>query len=306
MPVTINVRNLKVHTLDVDFHEISWELENTTEDVLDYTFQLLRSEAAEGPYDALTQPFEDRYSFIDTQVLILHRWRQFHYKLRLTHKESGDQKEFGPVAHEPQPDLVAIELRRHMRLLFREFAGRRCVVLPTRTFGQRCDCFDVILDERTRSGCVTCYDTGFVRGYMHPVETWMQIDPSTKAEQNQNTGTTHQDNTTARLGFYPPVKPRDLIIEPENKRWRVIQQNQTEQVRAAVHQEISIHRIPEADIEYKIPVHFEEALKNLFLSPSRNYTNPHNLEAFENEEIPGIFALYPTTYGSAEAEIPVK
>lgn len=306
MPVTIQIRKFKVTSLDVDFHELSWEVANTTEDILEYNFQVLRSEGAEGPYKPLTDSFEDRYSFVDNLVLSLHRWRQFFYKLLVTEKVSGDIKEFGPVSQEPEPDIMAIELRRHIRLLFREFAGRRCIILPTRTFGQRCECYDPELDKRTRSGCITCFDTGFVRGYMHPIEAFIQVDPSAKSEQNLNVGTTQQDNTTCRLGYWPPIKPRDVIVEPENKRWRVVQQNQTEHSRAPVHQEVSIHRIPESDIEFRIPVHFEDALKNLFLTPARNFTNPHNLQAFEDEEIPDIFSLYQTTYPSAQPEKPIK
>ena len=52
-----------------------------------------------------------------------------------------------------------------------EFAGRRCIVLPVRTFGQRCGCFNATLNKRTRSGCPTCFDTGFIRGYMYPTRS---------------------------------------------------------------------------------------------------------------------------------------
>ena len=299
MPVLVKLRSLKVTSLDVDFHEVSWEVENFPSgqvDMLDYTFQVLRSESQEGPYDAITPAFEDRFNFVDNNVLVLHRWRQFHYKIRVTEKSSGDFEDFGPISITPQPDLVAIELRRHMRLLFQEFAGRRCIVLPVRTFGQRCECWNSTLQATTRSGCQACYDTGFLRGYMHPVEAFIQVDPSAKSAQNLNVGKTHQDNTTLRMGFYPDIKPDDLIIEPENKRWRVVQQNQTEHSRSPVHQEIQVHRIPEKDIEYKIPVKFGEELKNLFFTPARNFTNPQNLQGFEDEEVPNIFALYPSSY----------
>ena len=131
---------------------------------------------------------------------------------------------------------------------------------------------------------------------MHPIESFIQIDPSAKSVQNLNVGTTHQANTTLRMGFYPELKPSDVIVEAENLRWRVIQVNQTEHSRAVVHQEVQVHRIPEKDIEFKIPVKFGTELKNTFFTPSRNFTNPHNLQNFENDEVPGIFALYPSTY----------
>lgn len=293
MAVSLELKDLKVTSLDIDFHEVTWKIQNTTEDVLDYNFRVLRSEAEEGPYEALTPPFEDKYHFVDNVIQVAHRWRRYVYKVVVTNKVSGKTKEFGPVALEPPADLIAAELRRHLRLVFQEFAGRRCIVLPVRTFGQRCSCFDTKLNKKTRSGCDTCFDTGFVRGYLHPIESWISVDPSAKTKQvSSTTAVTHQSNTTMRLGYYPMLKPDDLIIEGENRRWRVITQNQTEHSRASIYQELSVHELEPRDISFKIPVHFSDALPNLFLAPSRNFTNPHNLSNFENEELPGIFDIY--------------
>lgn len=296
MAVMLQVKDLRVRSLDLNFHEVSWRIADTTEDVLDYTFQILRSESPSGPFDVLTAPFQDKYFFIDNVVQVAHRWRNYFYQLRITHVPSGDTTDTSAITKEPEPDLIALELRRHMQLLFREFAGRRVWVLPVRTFGQRCECWNKTLQKRMRSGCVACFDTGFVRGYLSPIEIWGQVDPSPKTEQNTNVGAMHQSNTTARFGAYPPLKPDDLLIEPENRRWRVVQVNQTEQLRARVHQEVQLHEIPKKDVEFAIPLNLSVALKDLWLAPARNYTNPSNLETFENEEIPGIFSLYGTTY----------
>lgn len=296
MPVPLVVKELKIRSLDSDFNEISWKLESTSEDVLDYTFQVTRSEGAEGPYDAVSPPMDDTYIFVDNMVKIGHRYRRLLYKLIIKQKSSGDTSEFGPEEKEAEPDLIALELRKHMNLLFREFAGRRCWVLPVRTFGQRCGCWNATLQKRTRSGCRTCYDTGFIRGYMHPIEAWVQIDPSPNNESTTNVGPIQQNNTTCRLGFYPQLKPRDLLIEPENRRWRVTQTGGTEQLRSPVHQELQIHEVPQTDIEFLIPLQLDQALRDVFFSPARNFTNPFTLENFENEEIPKIYNLYYSSY----------
>lgn len=295
MPVLLLVEDLKVRSLDVDFHEVSWRLADTTEDVLDYTFQVFRSESVEGPYAPLSVPFPDRYIFVDNALLVGDRWRQYHYKLRLTHVPSGNTQDIGPASKVPEADLLTTEIRRHVNLLFKEFAARRCWVLPARTFGQRCSsCWNSKLKERRRSGCVLCFDTSFVRGYLSPIESYIQIDPSGKSEQNTSLGAQQQVNTTARLSYYPPLKPRDIIVEPENRRWRIVQVNQTEHLRAPVHQEVQMHEVPPKDIEFAIPINLDEALRDLSFSSLRNFTNPQNLEAFLDEELPGILALYPS------------
>jgi hypothetical protein len=296
MPVVLKLQNLRVRSLDVDFNEVSWELAPTSEDVFDYTFAVLRSESAMGPFDELVSGFEDRYLFIDNNIKAGHNYRQYHYKIRVTHKASVDTEDFGPVSISPDADLAAVEIRKHMNLLMREFAGRRCWLLPRRTFGQRCGCWDNRLQKKTRSGCVTCYDTSYVYGYLHPIETWVQIDPTPKAEQPTNVSKLQQENTTARCGYFPEMKPKDIIIEAENKRWKVVKVTQTEKGRAIVHQELELHRIPSTDIDYKIELVLDHALRDLFISPARNFTNPHTLESFEREEIPRIYGLYESTY----------
>lgn len=311
----LQVKDIRVRSLSVDFLEVSWTTESTAEDVLDYTFQVLRSEAPMGPFEEVSPEVEDRYLFLDNRVKISNKYRDFHYKIRVKHKPTGELKEFGPAVRGNEPDLIAQEIRKHVNLLMREFVGRRCWVLPARTFGQRCSaCWNDTLKQRTKSGCRTCYDTGFVRGYHSPIESFIQFDPSPKAEQETNVGKFQQQNTTARMGFFPSLKPRDIIIEPENRRWRVTNVSSTQRLRAVVHQEVQMHEVPKTDLEYLIEFDLGTQtlktangevvapleLKDLFLAGSRNYTNPHTLESFESEEIPGIFSLYPTTYSAVK------
>lgn len=288
----LEVVDIRVRSLDLDFHEISWKTGPFVEDVYDYTFEVLRAESSEGPFTTLTVPFQDRYVFVDNSIQVAHKWRKWFYKIRVTYKPDGTQKEYGPTDPSPRPDLIVAEIRRHMQLLFTEFAGRRVWVFPLRTFGQRCECWDHVLSKRTRSGCRLCYDTGFVRGYMAPIEAYMQIDPSPKTHQVTNIGEQQQSDTTARMPHYPALKPGDVIVEAENRRWRIVQAGQTEKGRAASHQEIVMHEIPKKDVEYSVPLDMEEALRDLSISPARNFTNPHNFENYEDEELKSIEDLY--------------
>ena len=288
----LTVKNSRVRSLDRDYFEVSWELADTQEDVFDYTFQVLRSESPSGPFEAVSPLFSDRYLFVDNAVPVGDRWRLLHYVIRVTAK-GGEEKDFGPFTHDPEPDLLALELRRHIQLLLHEHTGRRCWVLPARTFGQRCpDCWDMRLQKRTKSRCVVCFDTGFVRGYLSPIEVWAQFEPSPKSEQTTNVGPMQQSNTTCRVGYYPPLKPRDLIIEPENRRWRVTQVVTTEQLRAPVHQEVQVHEVPPRDIEFEIPLVLDHALRDLWYAPVRNFSNPQNREMLAPGEAEEIFSLY--------------
>ena len=293
MGIPLVIKEFRVRSLDIDYNELSWKLADTSEDVLDYTFQILRSESPSGPFDVLTAPFQDRYLVLDNTLQTGHRWRKYFYKVRTASlKDPTDFKDTDAAAKEADPDIYALEIRRHEQLLFQEHAGRRCWILPVRTSGQRCrSCWNPRLGQRSRSGCKVCYDTGFERGYLHPIEQWLQIDPSPKTKQVMNVGDSQQSNTTMRMAWFPPVKPDDIVIEAENRRWKIVTVTQTEKGRAALHQEVSLHEIPQKDIEFSIELDLKVALRDLWISPSRNFTNPTNMEGVQNTE-PDIFSLY--------------
>ena len=294
MSCALEVRNIRVRSLSVDYNEVSWEIVPTAEDVLDYTFQVFRSEAAMGPFSEVSNAFEDRYLFVDNVVKALHRHRQYHYQIRVTYKPSGEYTDFGPALMGQDEDLIARELRSHIGLLMQEFIGERCWLLPVRTFGQRCpSCWSVSLNKKHRSGCRTCYDTGFIRGYMHPIETWVSIDPTAATEQFTNVGKTQQNNTTARMPYFPPLKPGDLLVSAaDNARHKVVQVSSTKHVGTPIHQEVQLHEVPQSAIEYAIPLQLAEPLKNMFLKPARNFTNPQQLEAVDDTTTAGIFSIY--------------
>jgi len=166
-----------------------------------------------------------------------------------------------------------------------------------------------VLNKRTKSGCKTCFDTAFVRGYHRPIESWIQFDPSPKNEQPTSLGRLQQTSTTGRMSSFPPLKPDDLIVEPENFRWKVRTVSTTQQGRAVITQELQVHLVPTSDIEYEIPLILGDVeekdgvlrpieLNELFLNPSRNFTNPHDLGNDEEVGIdyPGIYQLYPDQY----------
>lgn len=291
MPCPLDVGRVLVRTLSVEHLEVSWTVADTIVDVLDFEFRVLRSEAVEGPFESVSAWFEDRYLFIDNVVKTQNRYRQHHYKVQVRRKSDQEVWDFGPVQLGQEVDLVSGELRRHIGLLMQEFIGELCWVLPVRTFGQRCSCWNAELQRVTRSNCRTCYNTAFTRGYMWPVESWISVDPAPHAEQVTQLGKQQQTNTTARMAWYPPVKPGDLIVNgATNSRWKVVQVSSTRHVGTPVHQEVQLHEVPIGSAEYLIPVDPGCALRNIVYKPSRNFTNPQHLES--DDGLDAAFSLY--------------
>jgi len=291
-------KNLLVRSLSLDYLEFTWEIQNTTLDPYDFEWTVERSESQGGPWDIMGGPFSDRYIFVDTRINQLSRNRKYHYRIKSQQKsDSSNLKYSDLVSQTANSDLIAEEIKLLEQTLFREYVGRLCWLLPVRTFGQYCpNCMDVdgpgSTFRKIRSNCLTCFDKRFVRGYMNPIEIYPQIDPSPKSVQHMQVGTTEQSNSTGRMGSFPALKPDDVIVEIENVRWRVVQVSTTQRLRSPVHQEFTVHEITKGDMEYRIPLNVDEALKDLNPSAERNFSMPENMESFENEQIQAILKAY--------------
>lgn len=279
----IEVTKLTAVSLTLDFIDVYWEIspvagpknDTDTHEIFDYQFFVSKSEAMMGPYQQIAGPLRDQYWLRDVVDSQQHHWRESYYKVKVRHVPSGEEKEFGPVAFsQPEMDLIATEIMHQEDVLFREFIGRRCWLFPARTFGPRCSCYDLYLGRKTRSGHKLCFDTGFLGGFMSPVEVYAQIDPPGKNVQNTALGELQPGDSSARMICFPPVNPKDILVESENNRWRVISVSTTQRLRSIVHQELRLHQIIKGDIEYDLPVNVD--LKNLSPSANRNFTNPSN------------------------------
>lgn len=301
----IHVTKITVQSFDLDHLDVFWEIdkfggtrkdENRNE-VLDYQFFVLRSaDTAVGTYEVVAGPLRDQYMIRDVTVSLLHKWREHFYKIRVVHVPTGEVQEFGPAASlTPSPDLIAAEIIRQEDVLFREFIGRKCWLFPKRTFGKLCTCLDQTLGRRTMSRHALCYDTGFLGGYLNPIEVFVQIDPHGKNNQATSLGEIQPNDTVGRMISFPPVSPGDILVETENRRWKVISVSQTQRLRSTVRQELKLHEIPKGDIEFAIPLNLND-VQNLQPAAERNFTNPQNIE--KNGDLSDITSFFGHTRGT--------
>lgn len=285
----LTVTKLYARGFDLDHTDVFWEIGNFVGNIRQFEFTVLRSESSGGPWDPLTPPFEDQYYFRDVSPPKMHKWRTLFYLLRIRDKITDEVLDVGPTSQEAEPDLIALEINRQEDLLFREFVGRTCWLFPVRTFGAYCVCYDRVTSRRTKSGCLNCYDTGFLGGFLSPIMCFVQFDPSGQ-QATPTAFREKQDNrTTARLISFPQVKPKDILIEVENTRWRVDSMTPTQRLRSVVHQELTLKEIDKGDVEYKLPVNIDD-LRSLQPSAERNFTNPQHADGFA--DLDSILAVY--------------
>lgn len=277
----IEVTNISVRTFDLDHLDVFWEIEDTDEELERYSFYLLRSvDGPEGPFGVYAGPFNNSYQFRDPDVQTLHKWRVYYYRIRVVHKDTAEVQEFGPAWLEAPPDRITLEIRRRHYLLLKEFNGRKSFLFKNLTFGQKCPvCWDKgprgnSIGRPTQQNCETCFDTTYVGGFATPIIFYLQIDPSPTPVQRLESAERAPVDTTGRTAAYPPISPKDVIVEAENIRWEVQRVPFTGKLRAKAHQELVLHQIPRDDVRYAIPINHE--LLDDF-SPEREFTRPMSL-----------------------------
>ena len=285
----IEVRNIRVRSFDLDRLDVWWEIASTSEDPEDYDTYVLRSDSPLGDYTVLTpDPIVDTYHFRDIQVNLLHNWRTLYYRIRMVHRATGDSREFpdnNGASVDPPLALDAMEAARHEEVLLREHIGRPCWLFKRRTFGPKCPhCWDARLGRRKTKKCEACYGSGYMRGYHRPIQFWCQIDPSSKSSQQAATGEQQQELTLARCTFFPPIHPRDVIVELENNRWRVETSTPTRRLRSPIHQELRLWEIPPGAIEFGLPMDAID-LESFTADIGRDFSNPQNPQESTGAEL---------------------
>jgi len=238
---------------NLDYVVVNWAIKPTNEDISLYHFSILRSDSPDSNFAEVYNGLVNVFSYKDTSANLYSKWRKFFYKVRCI--LISDPTKFVDSLVESnatKPDPIAVEIIRRNNLLLKNFVGVPSVVYIRRSWGQHCpNCWDEIKQRKTQSNCAVCYNTGYVGGFFDPVEVNVNYNPS--PEMIRQAHFEQQiDTTTAWMSNYPPISPKDVIIENGRKRWRVVQVSKTEKKRLLVHQIFSLAQINLNDIEYKL------------------------------------------------------
>jgi hypothetical protein len=278
----LTVKDIVVRSFDLDHLDLFWKVADTDEIIERYDFYILRSvDGSEGPYEQIAGPVNNANRFRDPEVNLLHKWRTYFYKIRVVNKDHAeDDHTYGPEWLRAKPDRIALEIQRRMYLVLKEKNGRPMLLFPAYTSGQRCPvCRDTgpmrnSIGRATQQNCETCYDMGYVGGFATPIVIYAQIDPSPVQPQHVDTAERADVTTSGRTGAYPPISPKDMVVDPENRRWQVEKAPSTTKLGAVVHQELVLREIPRPDVRYKVPVKLD-LLQDF--APPKSFTRPMSL-----------------------------
>ena len=114
-----------------------------------------------------------------------------------------------------------------------------------------------------------------VGGYHAPVECYIQIDPNPKNVRMTSLQEQQSNDTRARLISFPPVAPRDILVEADNKGGACETSTLLNDfVQFFIKNWFFMNS--RGDIEYNLPVNVD--LKNLQSSRREKLYDPQNVE----------------------------
>jgi len=253
----LTIKDIKVRAPNLKALEISWSVDSTFEDILEYDTYVLRAGAPYGPYEEVIGPLKDKYLYTDP-VSLMDRSKVYYYRIKIVKEE--DSEEFPSdtgIFLSATPDPYGMEMARIYNLQL-YINTRKVVLYPRRRFGQRCvECWDKDTKRRIKSGCETCYDTSWVGGFHSPVILPVEIvETGVTAPKGSQLGSYQMKHGKGRLGNLHLITENDVIIEGENTRWKVVEGSvkNVQKHRALIRQEFDLVQIPHGDVEYRLPV----------------------------------------------------
>lgn len=168
--------------------------------------------------------------------------------------------------------LTAIEIIRREALLLKRFNGSYVAFFIRNDSGERCpDCFDHVLQRRTRSQCRTCNGTGFRVGYSKPILGYCYHKlPAQQVGLQQLGEIKREEGVEWWMPAVPRMKPGDFFVKRDGSRWRIdsgLDRTKLEGEEGAheVRQFGPVRRIDPSDIEMTIPAPSLERPPDVFV-----------------------------------------
>ncbi len=258
---------LKALLFPGDGVHVQWLVEPEDTDLDLVEIELQRSESPVGPFDVL-HVFDPEATFSFTDKTAPWRPKNFELYYQLVGRLKADatpiavSRAFGFQGDLP---LDAVEIIRQHNILLLGVNGHTpetgisTTVYKKRTFGARCrECTDAATEQVVISNCRACGGTGFRgTGYYNPLRVAMNFQPSPKLIQISNLGKIEDNETVAFMVNFPIMYPGDMVVEPDEKHWRVVNIDPTERRRVVVHQLLRLRQLDHNDVEYEVLRHLD-------------------------------------------------
>jgi hypothetical protein len=261
----VTIDKITISSYDLQSLTVAWTFEETWESLDPYYINIYRSandpQFSSGNFELLVSGIDpasiNEYEDTTVSGYRTYKWHDFYYSVVpfvVTTNVSGIAGT--PARLETELDLKAKEIIRREAIALRSsFGGEKFLVLKRKKTGARCsDCWDDTLQRRTKEDCKTCYDTGWVGGYWEPIEIQGSMGAAPRRTLLNLFGEWETQDTFLRSAPKPLISPQDIIVDIQNRRWRVVENRPIEKGQYIIQQQVRMNRINDTDIIAEYPI----------------------------------------------------
>lgn len=242
---------------DQGFMYVTFEIANTTENLDDYQFDILRSNAINSDFEYVAMNVKN-FEFKDYSINLLNQFIEYYYKIRVTSKltnETYDADIEKTSTH--NSDQYFLYLKHMNKIYLDEVINNTPIkLLKKKRFGQYCECYDDVREKSRKPNCTNCYGTKFDGGYYPPIEIHVNYMSAPMTPETLTMTGTAIEETPMQLwtSDFPVIRPGDIIVLEDGSRNKVITWSNTDKGQQTLRQIIQIQKIPYSDVIYKFPV----------------------------------------------------
>ncbi len=254
----VTIDNIRVISPSLTSLIVSWEIYETWEDLGPYHVNIYRSNTpqwdtssfvliASGLDPATTSEYEDT----SVSGYLTNLWQDFYYTvvpIITTSNVSGLVP--NPTRLQTEMNLTAKEIIRRKDLaLLPRYGGSTFFLLKRKKTGTRCtNCWDSIIQRRTKTNCATCYDTNWVGGYFPPITFYGSLGGAPRRTLIHLFGEWETQDSFMKTTSYPIISPQDVVVDIQNRRWRVLDMQPIEKNQYTITQQVRLTRVSNLDV----------------------------------------------------------
>jgi hypothetical protein len=253
----LTLTSLDITSYDIDALTLTWAFSDVS--ASGFSISVYRSEAPSSDiteYDLIASGVTaSGFSYSDTSVEKLYDpQRTWYYKLKIIDL-SDLSSSIAPATPAYLDDTSTHKVFRRVKALkekaLRVGGGRTIYILKRRTWGTHCpDCYNSTLGRQTENECLTCFNTGWTGGYYDPITITGMINPAPQFNQITMFGEFMPSDCVLNMLNYPPLRPKDVVVETTNQRWIVRQVRPLEFQGTLLEQTVHLSRILPDDTIY--------------------------------------------------------
>ncbi|MCX8074094.1 MAG: hypothetical protein N2749_00710 [Clostridia bacterium] len=241
----------------VDFLEISFTLKDSTEDITEYQFNILRSNNSDDEYFVIATDIKD-FVYKDNSVNLYNTMIKYYYKIEIINKVTGEKILSDPKIYTGrEPDQYAEALIEINNIyLDNVIDNEEVYLLKRKRTGKLCDCYDDVRGRSRIINCPNCYGTKYVGGYYKPQKLKVAYYNSVGKLPRFEINDTGESDSSIQLwtSNYPVIQNDDIIIDRNNNRYIINNWQPTYKNFYLVKQVFQMQKLPKSNIIYKFPV----------------------------------------------------